>query len=67
LAVGDGKHQKTEPSEILADFEGKTSDGIEVGVILHARVEQISELEVYAIPDVKEPFNLPIIESLKRF
>ena len=37
LAVGDGKHRKTEPSEILADFERKTPDGIEVGVILHAR------------------------------
>jgi hypothetical protein len=66
LAVGDGECRKTGPSEILADFEGETPDGIEVGVILHARAGQISELEVYAIPDVKEPFDLPIIESLKQ-
>jgi hypothetical protein len=67
LAVGDRAARKTEPSTILADFEGKTAEGIEVGVILHASEGQVSELEVYAIPEVKGPFNLPTIESLKQF
>jgi hypothetical protein len=67
LAVGDRKQRKTAPSLILADFVGKTPEGIEVGVILHAREGEISELEIYAIPQVDGPFNLPSIESLKQF
>jgi hypothetical protein len=65
LAVGDHTQRKTAPSHILADFEGKTPEGIEVGVILHGREGEISELEIYAIADVKNPFGLPRIESLK--
>jgi hypothetical protein len=67
LAVGHHAAQKTAPSKILADFVGTTPEGIEVGIILHAREGEISELEVYAITDVKEPFPLPTIESLKQF
>jgi hypothetical protein len=67
LALGDREQRKTAPSIILADFVGKTTEGIEVGVIVHAREGEISELEVYAIPDWKGPFNLPSIESLKQF
>jgi hypothetical protein len=64
LALGDHEQRKTAPSIILADFVGKAPEGIEVGVILHAREGEISELEVYAIPDWTGPFNLPNIESL---
>jgi len=67
LAVGDREQRKAAPSHILADFLGKTPDGIEVGVILHAREGEISELEIYPILDVNRPFNLPTIESLKQF
>ncbi len=67
LAVGDREQRKAAPSHILADSLGKTPDGIEVGVILHAREGEISELEIYAILDVNRPFNLPTIESLKQF
>ena len=67
LALGDHGQRKTAPSIILADFVGKAPEGIEVGVILHAREGEISELEVYAIPDWKGPFNLPTVESLKQF
>jgi hypothetical protein len=66
FALGDCEQRKTAPSIILADFVGKTAEGIEVGVILHAREGEISELEVYAIPAVNSPFNLPSIESLKQ-
>lgn len=66
LALVGRKQRKTAPSDILADFEGRTPEGIEVGVILHAREGEISELEIYAIPEVEGPFNLPSIESLKK-
>jgi hypothetical protein len=67
LASADHKQRKTGPSTILADFVGKSPEGIEVGVIVHAREGEISELEVYAIPDWKGPFSLPSVESLKQF
>ena len=67
LALRGQDQQKTAPSKILADFVGTTPEGIEVGIILHAREGEISELEVYAIADVKTPFTLPTIESLKQF
>jgi hypothetical protein len=67
LALGDREQRKTAPSIILADFVGRAPEGIEVGVIVHAREGEISELEVYAIPDWKGPFNLPSVESLKQF
>ena len=67
LALGDRAQRKTAPSTILADFVGKSPEGVEVGVIVHAREREISELEVYAIPDWKGPFNLPSVESLKQF
>jgi hypothetical protein len=66
LAQRDQEQRKTAPSKILADFVGKTPEGIAVGVILHAREGEISELEVYAIGDRNEPFRLPTIESLKQ-
>lgn len=50
---------------MLADFEGTTSEGIEVGIILHAREGQLSELEIFAMPDVDTAFGLPKIESLR--
>jgi hypothetical protein len=65
LAVGDRKERTTGPSQILADYDGITDDGVPVGVILHAREGQISELEVYAV-NFEGRFNLPAIQSLKR-
>ena len=67
LALGGRDQRKTAPSKILADFVGTTPDGIEVGVILHAREGEISELEVYAIEEATGPFELPTVESLKQF
>jgi len=66
LAIGDREERTTGPSHILADLDGITAEGVQVGVILHAREGQISELEVYAIQDFEGAFNLPVIESLKR-
>jgi hypothetical protein len=65
LATGDRDHRTVGGSLVIADFEGVTLEGIEVGVILHVRQDQLSELEVYAMPDVEGRFGLPTIESLK--
>jgi hypothetical protein len=62
LAV-DGKHVDG-ASELVADFFGKSPEGIQVGVILHCRGSQISELEVYAIDEVKGAFGLPRPDAL---
>ena len=61
LALGGREQRKTAPSVILADFVGRTPEGIEVGVIVHAREEEISELEFCARPDWKGTFNLPSV------
>jgi len=66
LAIGDRQHRTIGASQVLAEFEGITPEGIEVGVILHARQGQLSELEVYAMPDVDGPFRLPRLDSLKQ-
>jgi len=65
LAIGERRHRTVGASLVLADFEGVTPEGIEVGVILHAREGQLSELEVYAMPEVDGSFSLPRIESLR--
>jgi hypothetical protein len=67
LAVGDRARRTTGASQIIADFEGLTPEGVEVGVTLHAREGQLSELEITAISEVDRPFNLPRIETLKSY
>jgi hypothetical protein len=64
LAVRDAQASTKGPSQILADFLGFTPEGIQVGVILHAREGKISELEVYPLGETVG--SLPRIESLKR-
>ncbi len=65
LAVGDAQQSTKGPSHIIADFLGLTPEGIEVGVILHAREGKISELEIYPKGHTAGQFRLPRIESLK--
>jgi hypothetical protein len=62
LAV-DGEHVDG-GSEVIADFVGKSPEGIQVGVILHCRGGQISELEVYPIGEVTRVFGLPCPDAL---
>jgi hypothetical protein len=62
----DGKHLDG-GSELVADFVGKSPEGIQVGVILHCRGGQISELEVYALDQVKGAFGLPCPNALVAF
>jgi hypothetical protein len=62
FAVEGSEVSTVGPSHLLADFLGKTPDGIDVGIILHARAGKISELEVY--PFGQTPTSLPTIETL---
>jgi hypothetical protein len=67
FAMGDSQQATTGPAQILADFFGITHEGIEVGVILHARQGRISELEVYSLGTTDTTdltFGLPRIETL---
>ena len=66
LAIGDREERTTGSSHVLAEFDGTTAEGVQVCIILHAREEQISELEIIAIDDFEGVFNLPVIASLKR-
>jgi hypothetical protein len=59
LAV-DSKHVGA-GSELVADFVGKSPEGVPVGVILHCRSGQISELEVYAMGEVKAYSGYPVL------
>ena len=62
LAV-EGK-QAFGASELVADVEGRSPDGISVGVILHGREGQLAELEVYPIDEIQGPFALPSPSTL---
>ena len=62
LAV-DGKHT-IGASEIIGDAVGESPEGIQVGVILHCRAGQLSELEVYPFEDAQARFGLPKPQAL---
>ena len=65
LGFGGATKRTIGPSHVLADFVGIAPEGVEVGIILHAREGRISELEIYAVQDFEGSFDLPIIQSLK--
>jgi hypothetical protein len=43
---------------------GLTPENVEVGVILHARDGQLSEMEIYSIAQQERRFGLPKIDTL---
>jgi hypothetical protein len=53
-------------SETLADVEGRSPEGSEIGVILRANHGRLNELELYA-RDGKVPFSIPSEEQLQSF
>lgn len=59
--------RKLGASHIVAEAGGKSPEGISVGVILHAREGELSELEVYSNQGLDVPFNLPRPESLEAY
>jgi hypothetical protein len=65
LGIHGAKRRTVGPSQILADFMGKTPDGFEVGVLVHARGGTLSELEIYNLGEHEGAFSLPTIGTLK--
>jgi hypothetical protein len=63
LAIGGTSH-KTGASHIIADGEGTSPEGAFVGVILHVREGEISELEVYSMTGQEKSFSLPKPERI---
>jgi hypothetical protein len=63
LATGDKTERTTGPSQILADAEGSSPEGVPVNVILHARQNTLSELEVFSLDGTKN-FTLPTADKL---
>ena len=54
-------------SLIVAEAEGRSPEGISVGVVLQVRDDELSELEVYSTEELDIPFSLPIPDSLEAF
>jgi hypothetical protein len=67
FALGNRRGSVTEQHRIIANFYGATPEGTQVGVLLHALGDQISELEVYLMDDAEGKFGLPAISSLHPF
>jgi len=53
-------------SDTLADVEGRSPEGTEIGLILRAKAGSLSRLEAYA-RDGLVPFSLPTDEELATF
>src|SRR5204862_2428696 len=51
-------------SQIVADMEGTSPEGVRVGVIVHIRQDEISEMEIYSITGKSKGFSLPKPTSL---
>ena len=62
-----GSDRKSGASDIVAEAGGKSPEGVSVGVILHARGGELSELEIYSTQGLDTPFKLPVSDSLEHY
>lgn len=58
---------KVGASELVSEADGTTPEGVAVGIILHAREGELSELEVYSKSGLDVSFTLPRPELLERY
>jgi hypothetical protein len=65
LAVDGRAASSSGPSDMLGDVIGVSPEGVDVGVILHARGGLLSELEIYSRGDLSKSYALPEINTLK--
>jgi len=68
LAIGESRERTVGPSLVLAMASGVSPEGTVVVVILHARENQLSELEVISADDavnfsLPRPLDLEVFES----
>jgi len=54
-------------SDIVAEATGKSPEGVSVGVILHARQGELSELEVHSTQGLDATFSLPVPDFLEAY
>ena len=66
LALGDSREKRSGGSTILAEANGRSTEGALVGVMLHEREGELSELEVYCKDGYAGRFSLPKPEDLTR-
>jgi hypothetical protein len=59
LALDGRLSKRVGGSTILADVQGRSPEGALVGVIVHARDGELSELEVYSRDGLAARFSLP--------
>jgi hypothetical protein len=59
--------RKVGASEIVSEAGGTTPEGVSVGIILHAREGELSELEVYSTSGLDVSFSLPHPELLEAY
>jgi hypothetical protein len=64
IDVAMGLSRKAGASHIIADGEAESPEGAHVGIILHVRDGEISELEVYSITGEDTVFTLPKPERI---
>jgi hypothetical protein len=62
-----GSDRKCGASDIVAEAGGKSPEGVSVGVILHAREGELSELEVYSTQGLDISFTLPLPDALEDY
>ena len=62
-----GSDRKSGASEIVAEAGGKSPEGVLVGVILHAREGELSELEVHSTQGSDISFTVPVPDSLEHY
>jgi hypothetical protein len=65
LALDGHLSKRAGGSTILADVQGRSPEGALVGVIVHGREGELSELEVYSIDGLANRFSLPTPDLLQ--
>jgi hypothetical protein len=65
LSVGDREVTTTGGSQIVADAQGSSPQGVPIEVILHVRDGLLSELEAFAMNGYGGPFTIPEPSALR--
>ncbi len=63
LALEGQPHSRDAVARLIAEAEGQSPEGISVGVLVFAKDEVLSEMEVYSVAG-DAPFSLPSPDTL---
>ena len=67
LQVSEKAEASPHKTNVIADVIGITADGRQVGVIVFAGQGRLSCLESYNLSESDEPWDFPLISSLREF